>query len=127
MGLARLARGQVLALKERPFVHAARLSGTPWHRMWRWHYLPELRGPVSQDLAIRLGELILAESTLSYLGLGMPATRPTWGVMVADGLRSMTDAWWLSLAPGVVIVSVVVALALIGDEISATACDEAAV
>lgn len=115
MGLARLVRGQILALRERPFVLAARLCGTPWHRMWRWHYLPSVRGPVSQDLALRLGELILAESTLSYLGLGMPASHPTWGWMVADGLRVMLDAWWLAAVPGLAIVSVVVGLALIGD------------
>jgi peptide/nickel transport system permease protein len=120
MGLARLVRGQILALRERPYILAARLSGTPWHRMWRWHYAPDIRGPVSQDLAIRLGELILAESTLSYLGLGMPASLPTWGSLVADGLRAMLDAWWLVVIPGLAIVATVVALALIGEGFSAT-------
>ena len=115
MGLARLVRGQVQSIRERPFVLAARVSGTPWHRLWRWHFLPEIRGPVAQDVALRLGDLVLAEATLSYLGLGLPPTTPTWGMLVSDGHHVMLDAWWLATIPGLAIAALVTCFALIGD------------
>ena len=115
MGLTRLVRGQVLSIRERQFVLAARVAGTPWYRVWIWHYLPEIRGPVAQDVALRLGDLILAEATLSYLGLGLPPTTPTWGQLVSEGHRVMLDAWWLSTLPGVAIALLVISCALIGD------------
>ena len=117
MGLARLIRGQVLSLRGRSFVLAARAAGCPPTRIWRSHYLPNLVGPVSQDTALRLGDLVLAEATLSYLGLGIPPDIPTWGSMVAQGHRVMVDGWWLATFPGLAIAALVVALALIGDGI----------
>jgi peptide/nickel transport system permease protein len=115
MGLARLVRGQVLSVRERPFVLSARVSGTPWYRMWAWHFFPEVRGPVAQDVALRLGDLVLAEATLSYLGLGLPPTTPTWGLLVNEGHRVMLDAWWLATIPGLAIATLVTCFALIGD------------
>lgn len=115
MGLARLVRGQVLSLRSRPFVLAARASGSPPHRIAVLHYLPNLVGPVSQDTALRIGDLVIAEATLSYLGLGVPATIVTWGSMVADGHRVMLDGWWLAAFPGLAIAWLVIGLALIGD------------
>lgn len=117
MGLARLVRGQVLSLRGRTFVLAARAAGCSPTRIWRRHYLPNLAGPVSQDTALRLGDLVLAEATLSYLGLGIPPDIPTWGSMVAQGHRVMVDGWWLATFPGLAIAALVVALALIGDGI----------
>jgi len=117
MGLARLVRGQVLSVRERQFVMAARVAGTPWYRVWSWHFLPEIRGPVAQDVALRLGDLILAEATLSYLGLGLPPTTPTWGLLVSEGQRVMMDAWWPATLPGLAIASLVICFALIGDGI----------
>ncbi len=115
MGLARLVRGQVLSLRSRTFIQAARVAGTRWPRMWTLHYLPNLKGPVAQDTALQMGNLVLAEATLSFLGLGIPATLPSWGGMVAEGQRVMIDGWWLSLFPGLAITALVVSLALIGD------------
>lgn len=117
MGLARLVRGQVLSIRERPFVLAARVSGTPWYRMWTWHYLPGVRSPVAQDVSLRLGDLVLAEATLSFLGLGLPVTTPTWGYLVNEGHRVMLDAWWLATIPGLAIASLVISCGLIGDGI----------
>lgn len=117
MGLARLVRGQVLSIRERQFVVAARVAGTPWYRVWSWHFLPEIRGPVAQDVALRMGDLVLAEATLSYLGLGMPPTTPTWGLLVSEGHRVMMDAWWPATLPGLAIASLVICFALIGDGI----------
>jgi peptide/nickel transport system permease protein len=115
MGLARLVRGQVLSLRTRTFIQAARVAGTRWPRMWLLHYLPNLKAPVAQDTALQMGNLVLAEATLSFLGLGIPATLPSWGGMVAEGQRVMLDGWWLSVFPGLAITALVISLALIGD------------
>lgn len=120
MGLARLVRGQVLSLRTRTFIQAARVAGTRWPRMWALHYLPNLKAPVAQDTALRMGNLVLAEATLSFLGLGIPATLPSWGGMVAEGQRVMIDGWWLSLFPGLAITALVISLALIGDGLQQT-------
>ncbi len=115
MGLARLVRGQVMAMKTRPFVLAARLAGTHRFGMWWRHYLPNIAGPVGQDAALRMGDLVVAEATLSFLGLGVPPTVATWGSMVADGQRALSDGWWLATLPGFAIVALVVGLALVAD------------
>jgi peptide/nickel transport system permease protein len=115
MGLARLVRGQVLSLRSRTYVLAARTAGTRWYRIWSLHYLPSLTAPVAQDTALRLGDLVIAEATLSYLGLGVPATTPTWGAMVSEGHTAMLDGWWLATFPGLAIALLVISLALIGD------------
>lgn len=117
MGLARLVRGQVLSLRERPFVLAARVAGTRWHRTWLLHYLPNLSGTLAQDTALRLGDLIIAEATLSYLGLGVPPASPTWGALVAEGHVVLPAGWWLSVFPGLAIAALVISLAVVGDGI----------
>lgn len=117
MGLARLVRGQVLTLRGRTFVLAAQAAGSPPMRTWRSHFVPNLAGPLSQDTALRLGDLVLAEATLSFLGLGIPPDLPTWGGMVAQGHRVMIDGWWIATFAGCAIASLVISLALIGDGI----------
>ena len=115
MSLARLVRGQVLSLRNRSFIHAAKVAGTSWHRIWTLHYIPNLKAPLAQDTALRMGDLVLAEATLSFLGLGIPASLPSWGVMIAEGQRAMIDGWWVSVFPGIAITVLVISLALIGD------------
>jgi peptide/nickel transport system permease protein len=117
MGLARLVRGQILSLSTRTFIQAARVAGTREHRIWTLHYLPNIKAPLAQDTALRMGNLVLAEATLSFLGLGIPPSLPSWGGMIADGQRVMLDGWWLSLFPGLAITLLVISLALIGDGI----------
>ena len=119
MGLARLVRGQVLSLATRTFIQAARVAGTRELRIWTLHYLPNLKAPLAQDTALAMGSLVLAEATLSFLGLGLPPTMPSWGAMVADGQRVMVEGWWLSVFPGLAITGLVVSLALIGDGLQA--------
>jgi peptide/nickel transport system permease protein len=115
MGVARLVRGQVMSLRRRTFVLAARAAGArPW-RIWRSHFLANLAGPLSQDTALRVGDLVIAEATLSFLGLGVPPDVPSWGAMVAQGQRVMLDGWWLATLPGFAIAALVVSLALVGD------------
>ena len=117
MGLARLVRGQILSLSTRTFIQAARVAGTRERRIWTLHYLPNIKAPLAQDTALRMGNLVLAEATLSFLGLGIPRSLPSWGAMIADGQRVMLDGWWLSLFPGIAITLLVISLALIGDGI----------
>jgi peptide/nickel transport system permease protein len=117
MGLARLVRGQILSLSTRTFIQAARVAGTREHRIWTLHYLPNIKAPLAQDTALRMGNLVLAEATLSFLGLGIPPSLPSWGAMIADGQRVMLDGWWLALFPGLAITLLVISLALIGDGI----------
>ena len=117
MGLARLVRGQALSLRGRPFVLAARAAGSTTTTVWRRHLLPNMAGPVSQDTALRLGDLVLAEATLSFLGLGLPPGMASWGSMVAQGHRVMVDGWWLATFAGAAIALLVISLALIGDGI----------
>lgn len=115
MGLARLTRGQVLVLREQPFLVASRAMGSPWHLQWRLHYVPNLVGPVSQEAALRLGDLVIAEATLSFLGLGVQPPTPSWGAMVAQGRSVLLDGWWLATLPGLAIAALVILLALLGD------------
>ncbi len=117
MGLARLVRGQALSLSERPFMAASRAMGTPWYLRWALHYLPNLVGPVLQDSALRLGDLIIAEATLSFLGLGIQPPTPSWGSMVAEGQSVLLSGWWLATFPGVAIALLVILLAVTGDAV----------
>ena len=115
MGVARLTRGQVLSLKQRDFVLGARAIGaSSWRIAWR-HLLPNAVTPLSQDAVLRLGDLILAEASLSFLGLGVQPPVPSWGNMVAEGQTLLVEAWWLTFIPGLAITVTVVAAALVAD------------
>ncbi len=117
MGLARLVRGQALALEGTSFLEVSRAMGSPWWLRWALHHLPNLVGPVSQDAALRLGDLIIAEATLSFLGLGIQPPTPSWGAMVAQGQSVLLSGWWLAAFPGLAIAALVILLALAGDEL----------
>ncbi|MCP4902822.1 MAG: ABC transporter permease [bacterium] len=123
MNFSRLVRGQVLSLRSRQFVLAARSSGTPWFVIWIRHLAPNAAGPLAQDLALRIGALILAEATLSYLGLGVPPSTPTWGSLIHQGHQVLPSGWWLATFPGLAIAATIVSLALVGDGIQQLATD----
>jgi len=115
MGVARLTRGQALSLKQREFVLGARAIGAgPWRIAWR-HLLPNAVTPLSQDAVLRLGDLILAEASLSFLGLGVQPPVPSWGNMVAEGQTLLVEAWWLTFIPGLAVTVTVIAAALVAD------------
>lgn len=117
MGVARLVRGQVLSLREREFILGARAIGaSPWRIAVR-HLLPNTMTPLSQDAALRLGDLILAEASLSFLGLGVQPPVPSWGNMVAESQTMLLDAWWLTFIPGAAVALTVIAAALVADGI----------
>lgn len=113
-GFARLARGQVLALRDREFVLAARGYGAPARRiLWR-HILPNVMAPVLVQATFGMAGVILAEASLSFLGLG-PQDVPTWGGMLSAGVDYLLFAPHLSLVPGVAIMLTVLAFNFIGD------------
>ena len=115
VSFARLVRGQVLSLRERPFVLAARTSGQSDLRVLWLHVLPQVMPVVVVQATFGVASVILAESSLAFLGLGAPPGTPSWGAMLAEGKRVLLEAPHVSIAPGVAIFGVVLALNLLGD------------
>lgn len=116
MPLARIIRGQVLALKEREFIEAARALGTPTSQIMRKHLLPNLIGLVTVDASLAVAGAILAEATLGYLGLGVDAaSTATWGNMIGNSEGFINTAWWLVIFPGAAIVVTALAANFVGD------------
>ncbi|MBM3132467.1 MAG: ABC transporter permease [Chloroflexi bacterium] len=114
-GSARIARAETLSLKEREFVALARAAGVPGLKiLWR-HILPNLVNTLVVVATLSMAGIILVESTLSFLGVGIPAPDPAWGTMVSDGRQALDSAWWVSVFPGICIGAVVIALSLVGD------------
>ena len=113
---ARIIRGKVLALREREFVEAARALGLPDRRIMYRHLLPNLVGEVVVAVSLTVAAAILAESTLSFLGLGVnPARTATWGNMLGGNEGFVTTAPWLVWAPGLAIVVTALCVNFIGD------------
>ena len=115
MGTARLVRGEVLSLREREFIQAARALGmNDWRIIFR-HIIPNTMAPVIVSATLGIGQTILTEASLSFLGLGVQPPTPSWGNMVADGRDALITAWWIATFPGIAIVLTVVAFNLLGD------------
>lgn len=112
---ARLVRGEVLSLREREFVEAARALGYSRRRIVLKHLIPNALGPVIVAATLGIGNTIVLEAGLSFLGLGVQPPTPSWGTMVADGRSDLLGAWWLSTFPGLAIVFTVLAFNLVGD------------
>src|SRR5713226_1076010 len=113
----RVVRGQALSLKSRDFVTATRALGASDHRIIRRHILPNL---IQISLVIgtfSMASAIIAEASLSFLGLGVPPEIPTWGTMLADSRSYISTAWWLALFPGLCIFLTVLGINLLGDAI----------
>jgi len=115
MPVARLVYGEVRSLGHRPFVESAVALGAPPSRVvWR-HILPHAWTPVIVAAALGLGNAIVLEAGLSFLGLGVQPPAPSWGNMIAAGRDSLVSAPWVATAPGVAVVMIVVASTLLGD------------
>lgn len=115
MGVSRIVRGEVLTLREREFVQAAKVLGMSDRRIiWR-HVIPNTLAPVIVYATLGIGNTILVEASLSFLGLGVQPPTPSWGNMINDGRDSLITAWWISTFPGLAIVLTVVAFNLLGD------------
>ncbi len=115
MGVARLVRAEVLAVRARPFVPAAvALGASPARQLFR-HVLPNAIGPALVATTLGVGNAILLESGLSFLGLGIQPPAPSWGNMISGGRDLLVVAPWVALAPGVALVLTVLATSVLGD------------
>ena len=114
-GTARFVRAEVLSLREQEFVQAAQAAGARGARMIGVHLLPNALGPVLVSATLGVAGAILTESSLSFLGFGVPPPDATWGNILADGKRYIFDAPWLTLIPGTAILVVVLAFNLFGE------------
>ncbi|MDH4035993.1 MAG: ABC transporter permease [Candidatus Krumholzibacteria bacterium] len=117
MGIARIVRGEVRRLRGREFVEAAVAAGIGRGRIVVRHILPNAAGAVVVTATLSAGTVILLESSLSFLGLGIQPPAPSWGSMVFEGRDALATAWWVSAFPAVAITLAVVALNLVGDGI----------
>jgi peptide/nickel transport system permease protein len=112
---ARLVRGEVLSLRTRDFVSAARALGASDTRIMLAHLLPNLISALVVAATIRMALAILLEASLSFLGLGVQPPTASWGNMVAEGYEVLRRAWWASTFPGIFIFAAVLGLNLMGD------------
>jgi peptide/nickel transport system permease protein len=112
---ARLVRGDVLNLRDREYVQAARATGASQLRVMFRHILPNVIGGAIILAALTIGQLIIAESSLSFLGLGIQPPTPSWGGMIGDARNYLDVAWWASTFPGLAIAFTVVVMGSLGD------------
>lgn len=112
---ARIARGQVLSLKEREFVLAARGIGVPFSRLCLRHLLPNMIGPLLVNATFAMGGVILSESTLSFLGLGLPPQIPSWGRLLDQGVQYLLIAPHLAIFPGLAMALLILAFNVVGE------------
>jgi ABC-type dipeptide/oligopeptide/nickel transport system permease subunit len=112
---ARTVRGSVLSIKEKEFVMAARAAGTRNLTIISRHILPNVISPLVVLGTLRVANIIIWESGLSFLGMGVPPPMPTWGRMLAEGRVYITEAWWLVTLPGLAIMLTILSINLLGD------------
>lgn len=118
MAAARVVRAEILSLREREYVRAAQAVGASRMRVALLHLLPGVTGLLLVEGVLRVGNTILLESSLSFLGLGVPPPAPSWGNLVADGRDGLLGAWWIATFPGIALATTVIAVGLIGDALS---------
>lgn len=117
MGVARIIRGEVQGVRTHAYVDAAVTVGVSDQRvLWR-HVLPNALGPAIVATTLGVGNAVLLESGLSFLGLGIQPPRPSWGNMIAGGRDLIVTAPWVALAPGVALILTVLAVTLLGDRL----------
>ncbi len=113
----RVARAATLAVKEREYVLAARATGAPSLRLLFKHIVPATIPPLLVVATVEVGLVIIAEASLSFLGLGTPPSQPSWGQMVANGRAQLNTAWWIATMPGAALSLLVLAIGLFGDQV----------
>lgn len=115
VSFVRPIRAEILSLREREYVQYARTAGASTSRILFRHMLPGVRNTVVVLATLQAGSLVLAESVLSFLGVGVPPPTPTWGGMVSDGRNYLREAWWVATTPGLAIFLLVISLNFTGD------------
>ena len=112
---ARQVRGETLSIRERDFIARARVAGASHLRIMFRYIFPNVINSLTVLATVQIGAIILLESTLSFLGAGIPRPTPTWGSMIADGRDLIVVAWWIAFFPGLAIMLTVLSLNLLGD------------
>ncbi len=112
---ARIIRGEVLSIREDEYITAARAVGMGDVRIMFREMLPNAVAPLIVQATLMIPLAILAEASLSFLGLGVKPTTPTWGLLISDGRQFLSQAWWISVMPGVAIMVTVLAFNMLGD------------
>jgi peptide/nickel transport system permease protein len=112
---SRMIRGEVLYIKELDFVTMARIAGVSAPVLIYRHIFPNTINTLMVITSLQVGQVILLEASLSFLGLGLAPGAPAWGIMVSEGRAVIFDVWWLSLLPGLAITGVVLAINFFGD------------
>lgn len=115
MGVARLIRSEILSLKEREFIQAERAIGASNLRIIALHLIPNAAGPVLVNATLSIGGAILVESGLSFLGLGVQPPTPSWGNILIESKSTLGVAWWITLFPGLAILSTILGFNLIAE------------
>jgi len=114
---ARVARATTLSTKEREFVAAARAVGAADGRILTRHILPSIIAPFLVIATVEMGLVVIAEASLSFLGLGTSSSEPSWGLIIANGRDYLNTAWWISTMPGIALSLVVVCVGVFGDRV----------
>ena len=114
---ARVARSQVLAMKNHQYMNAAKLMGTRWYKVILKHIMPNILGPIVVTAALDVGAMIMNLAGLSYLGLGVVPPMPEWGSMMSEGRSMLQTSPWIVLAPGLAIFITVIIFNLLGDTV----------
>ena len=113
--MARIVRGQVLSLREREFVEASRSLGARDRRIMFREIFPNLVAPIIVYATVLIPQNIIYEAALSFLGIGIDPSKPSWGAMIADATSIFQDAWWFMLFPGLALLITVLAFNIVGD------------
>ncbi|MBI4277934.1 MAG: ABC transporter permease, partial [Armatimonadetes bacterium] len=111
----RIVRAEVLSVREKEFVEAARATGSPDYKIIHRHILPNVAASIIVVATLEVPRMIVAEASLSFLGLGVQPPTPTWGGMVADGRDYVATGWWLAAFPGLAVIVTVLGINLLGD------------
>ncbi|MEQ4725991.1 ABC transporter permease [Nonomuraea sp. B19D2] len=112
---ARVVRGSALAVRHREFVDSARVLGASNGRILIHYILPSCLPPLLVAATVQVGLTMVAEASLSFLGLGVPASQASWGATIAQGRDYLASAWWIAAAPGLALALVVVSIGVLGD------------
>jgi len=112
---SRVVRAEVLVLREKDFIMAAQAMGASEMRIIIRHILPNVLAPILVIATLQMGTVIISEASLSFLGIGVQSSVPTWGGMLADGREFMRQSWWMATFPGIAISIVVLGVNLLGD------------
>ena len=115
---ARMARGETLKIRQQDYVDLARTAGCSRLSIMWHHILPNVAGSLVVLATLQVGTVIIMEASLSFLGVGVPPPSPAWGSMIADGRSYVVSAWWLCIFPGLAVLFTVLAMNLLGDELT---------